>query len=370
MPPSRSPTRSSPLVTPRSSLSPTLSEDNPDANILAVADNLEGRPTGFRFNGLRFLLTYTECEDLALAELEFAVQQWANLTSWKIGRENNAHGGSALRYYLLVVFHVRLRGRQRDIFDVAGVHPNIKSIRPGTRSLKRVYDHVTKGGDIHGPMVPPETTGAGDEKLAFWAQAIGAVTMEEAREIIINGSPKDYIKCYINIEAFLRGHFANDPRSKPLQMRSRFQFLDINLPQALVDWRNNEFTKIDRPKSLILVGPSRLGKSQWARSLDEGVAYMETGFDLSLLHADTSYLVVSDIPNHKIGGQWVITALKAFFASQDVATISGKYLPLMTFSWGKPFIYLCNDFPDKWRVDPWLSENSVIVDLQENQRLY
>jgi hypothetical protein len=169
------------------------------------------------------------------------------------------------------------------------------------------------------------------------------------------------VKSWNNISAFADAHWGISSAT-PLQ--SEFQFADENISPAVLDWLRLEFPKTDRPKTLILVSPSRYGKTEWSRSLGKA-AYMEGDFDLGQISEDSEYLVMSDIPRHKIGDQWVFEKYKAFFGAQKLVTVTDKYRKKVTLKWGKPMIYLCNKFDGQWAEDDWLMANSVVVHLDK-----
>ena len=60
------------------------------------------------------------------------------------------------------------------------------------------------------------------------------------------------------------------------------------------DWVATELPKSDRPKTLVVWGPSRTGKTNWARSLGR---HTYLGFAWSLKEVDQScdYIVIDDI---------------------------------------------------------------------------
>lgn len=92
---------------------------------------------------------------------------------------------------------------------------------------------------------------------------------------------------------------------------------------------------LDRPRSLVLIGESRTGKTSWARSLGTHI-YWAGLTDAKQFNADADYVIFDDfdwkyMPNKK---QWL--------GCQKEFTISDKYVKKLTVTWGKPCIYLCN----------------------------
>lgn len=129
-----------------------------------------------------------------------------------------------------------------------------------------------------------------------------------------------------------------------------------------MDWSKTEFHSRDRPKTLIMVGPTRLGKTQWARSLGD-CALMNGNFDLSQLDEDRQYVIMEDFDRHKCGDQWIFRKYKSLFGGQEVICLTDKYTKKRSIKWGKPLIYICNELSDNWRSDSWLVDNCTIVDI-------
>lgn len=121
--------------------------------------------------------------------------------------------------------------------------------------------------------------------------------------------------------------------------------------------------RIERPKSLVLVGTSRLGKTVWARSMGPH-AYVATTWDLSSFDKPFNYVVFDDVP-------WSNFAhyAKAFFGCQRDFSVSDKYRKKKRISGGVPCIYLCNpedvsrDMMD-FVLNNWGQQNIVMVNLE------
>lgn len=118
-----------------------------------------------------------------------------------------------------------------------------------------------------------------------------------------------------------------------------------------------------RPKALVLLGGSRLGKSQWARSLGYH-SYFHGLFNIDDLKLDSKYAVFDDIdftcfPHYKM---W-------FGGHEDPITITGKYRAHRTITWGKPVIWVSNiDFrnlltPNLNLDRDWVDKNCVFVEI-------
>jgi len=86
----------------------------------------------------------------------------------------------------------------------------------------------------------------------------------------------------------------------------------------------------------MVVGPSRLGKTEWARSLGRHI-YMCGLFNLAKWDNEAQYLVIDDISFPLIGG-----GRKALWGSQKELTLTDKFARKRAVKWGKPMIFLCN----------------------------
>lgn len=115
---------------------------------------------------------------------------------------------------------------------------------------------------------------------------------------------------------------------------------------------------MDRPLTLLLVSPTRFGKTAWARSLGKHI-YWHSEFSLKRFHEDAQYAIMDDIvfppPNPK-----------AWWGAQLEFEQSDKYMPKRHIHWGKPLIFLANPDTDPrhsihWNT--WFSDNCIAVDL-------
>lgn len=120
---------------------------------------------------------------------------------------------------------------------------------------------------------------------------------------------------------------------------------------------------MDRPKTLVLISPTRFGKTQWARSLGEHVFWSGL-VNLSTFRESAQYIVFDDVdfeflPNYK-----------SWFGAQKTFNATDKYTKKKVINFGKPCIFLCNpdnDPRDKAKPGayPWLADNCVFISLVE-----
>ena len=95
-----------------------------------------------------------------------------------------------------------------------------------------------------------------------------------------------------------------------------------------------------RVKSLILWGPTRTGKTLFARSLGRH-SYFNLQFNLDSFSESSDYAVFDDIQ----GGFEFFHAYKGWLGAQKEFVITDKYKRKKTIKWGKPCIMLMNDDP-------------------------
>jgi len=116
------------------------------------------------------------------------------------------------------------------------------------------------------------------------------------------------------------------------------------------------------------VGPSRTGKTSWARSLGKHF-YFGGNFNMDQLSYDSDdvkYAVFDDIHSLKFFPMW-----KFWMGAQETFTVTDKYKGKMTFNWGRPIIWCNNKDP---RADPdadadWINANCIVVHVPEDMPL-
>jgi len=121
-----------------------------------------------------------------------------------------------------------------------------------------------------------------------------------------------------------------------------------------------------RGKSLVLWGPSRTGKTTWARSLGSH-AYFGGLFSLDEPIADAEYAIFDDIN----GGIQFVPSYKWWLGYQYQFYATDKYKGKKLITWGRPSIWCSNDDP---REDPkadydWLNKNCIFVYVPEDKPL-
>jgi hypothetical protein len=130
-------------------------------------------------------------------------------------------------------------------------------------------------------------------------------------------SPRDYVLQHEKLEYFAAKHFKKEvPAYTPT-------FQEFNVPQEILSWLQDEFSSDKkRKKSLILIGPSKIGKTQWARSLGRHMYFNHLANFKDDWDDEAKYIVFDDFEFDYIPNK------KGFFGGQERFQISGKYMKI------------------------------------------
>nr|QIH45215.1 replication protein [Ageratum yellow vein China virus] len=231
-------------------------------------------PKRFKIQAKNYFLTYPQCsltKEEALSQLQ-SIQTPTNKKYIKVCRELHEDGSPHL--HVLVQFEGKFVCTNSRFFDLvspsrsAHFHPNIQ----GAKSSSDVKSYIDKDGDtlewgefqVDGRSARGGCQNANDA----CADALNAGSKEAALSIIREKLPKDYIFQYHNLNANLDRIFA-----PPLEvfvcpfLSSSFD----QVPEELEEWVSENVSGAAarpwRPKSIVIEGDSRTGKTMWARSL-------------------------------------------------------------------------------------------------------
>lgn len=296
----------------------------------------------FRVQSRYLFLTYPRCDAPKMRLLD-ALQRVLSLRmAWCIIAQE-CHQEEGFHLHCVIGFHKKFDCKNERLFDFDGFHPNIQSVRDLQQSIRYVQKEDTEPL-VFGDLPKPKRS---------WQEVLSARDRASAEETIQQIAPRDYVLNHERIEYYLNKKFA--PVIPPYV--NSYNFTDI--PHALQVWSEQRLLP-DRPKSLILWGPTRLGKTAWARSLGRHI-YFNGLFMLDLLDSDAEYVIFDDFDweHFKQYKQWL--------GAQKEFIVTDKYRRKQLFKWGKPTILLSNvlpNFPDM----SWVRSNCII--LQINSSLF
>lgn len=292
----------------------------------------------FQINAKRILLTYAQSEFELPPYVDWIKSRGATagILCSELHRDGNLHR------HALLYFPDGFRSRDPRCFDYLGRHPKVERCRSWSGALT----YVKKGPDIL------EWGDLPCNKKAWKDILPEASNTGELLQLIEENYPRDFILNYDRIKSFAYARFDD---SGTFNYSS--EFTNFVLPDVLSAWVSSELRSIaPRRKSLILVSPTRFGKTEWARSLGKhhyfnGMVNFRKWFNSSELE----YVVFDDI-------EWdnVKSFKKQWFGCQREFEVTDKYMAKKTIKYGVPLIYLCNDCPP---LDAWMLGNVVVIDL-------
>jgi len=189
----------------------------------------------------------------------------------------------------------------------------------------------------------------GVDKDAVYAEAIAEPDFDRAMEIIRLAMPTEYCRGFCNIRASLQY------KIKKAKYHRELEF-GWNLPDAITNWLGTESQKVERARCLVLVGPTRLGKTAWARSLGHHL-FWRGQVNLGEWDQTAKFIVVDDIP-------WkFIPQKKSLLTQMGDITVTDKYVKKLNVCNDKPAIVLLNEFDGFEEEDSYWQANTTVVRL-------
>jgi hypothetical protein len=295
----------------------------------------------FRISARNFSLTYPQTTETFANRIVDFIQGLDNVDYYVIGTERHADGG--FHQHVALGFTNKKNVKRADYFDIDGYHPNVQS----TKDVPAWVTYCKKDGDFITFGTPPA-------RKRKWSEVFDAKDKEEARALIQEISARDYINNTDRIEYFLDFHFKQSTAGERYVPR----YTEFNICGAMQAWVDQRLDS-GRPKSLILWGPTRTGKTAWARSIGHHM-YFGGMFDLSLWDGTAEYAIFDDITD--------ITKFyhyKQWLGAQEQFTTTDKYRKKCTVKWGKPCILLSNFLPNHWDMD-WIRGNCIVVQVHNS----
>nr|QTE03384.1 MAG: replication-associated protein [Lorikeet CRESS-DNA-virus sp.] len=294
----------------------------------------------FRFNAKTAFLTYPQCdatkEDLLAHLIALPVPPVYVIVSRELHEDGMPH------LHAVVCWKTKV-DRSGDMFHFGISRAHIQP----ARSIVKCIEYVKKDGDFVEHGVTP------DKKQA-WLEVFQAVDKRDFWTKMVDLSPRDVVMNHEKLEYFANKKFCGENRTRvaPVDLQ------EFILPDALSTWLRDEFNGTHRRrKSLVLYGASRLGKTEWARSLGHHMYFNALANFKDKWDDDAGYVIFDDF------GIDFIPNRKGFFGGQEEFEITGKYMKVKSVTWGKVCIYLCNDKPDYGKDKQWFMANVVEIEL-------
>nr|QTT61788.1 replication-associated protein [Opuntia virus 2-DBG_56] len=337
------------------------------------------RKGSFCVKAKNIFLTYPQCS-LSKEEVLHQLQHIhlpSNKKYIKIARELHEDGQPHL--HVLIQFEGKVQITNNRLFDLvsptrsAHFHPNIQ----GAKSSSDVKSYIDKDGDTleWGEFqIDGRSARGGCQKAnESYAKALNASSIEEALQILKEEQPKDYFLQHHNILSNAQKIFQRPPQPwNPPYPLSSF----TNVPEEMQEWADDYFgrplnQRPIRPKSIIIEGNSRTGKTSWARSLGKhNYLSGHLDFNANVYSNEVEYNVIDDVaPTYLKMKHW-----KELIGAQRDWQSNCKYGKPVQIKGGIPAIILCNpdegssfrDFLEKHEnesLKTWTLFNAVFVFL-------
>lgn len=320
----------------------------------------------FRFQGKRAFLTYAGIgyegrEGYTKEELyAYLDGKFQLATQLIVGWEYHENGEPHAHVFIEWCNRQDFRNA-RDQFKFKNHVPNIQTVR----SMKAVMSYVTKGGDYKA-KVELELLGGQEVpvyQIVMTSMTEGATAEEAAKKAIIESQGKA-LRYYTQVLAFARSLSKGTTVCEPL--RQYPQEFNINeRTKQLLDHFIELFATRDirnrDGKSLWLYGPSRLGKTQLARSLGRHW-YMQGMWNIDQYSDEAEYGVIDDFDWE----QFAKYGYKSMLGLQYQATVTDKYRGKRMILHGKPVIMITNELPEfKNGEGDWLIANVDFIEITD-----
>lgn len=297
-----------------------------------------------------WFLTYPQSGQRTKEEcLTYAKGKWASELHYIcVARELHEDGNPHL--HIFMQFKKAKQFRFKGVLDeLGGKHGKYE--RAIDCAASRTY--VQKGGDFleWGQFV---------DKTQGWSDVIEAPTAKDALQLVKQLYPRDYMLSLERIEYAVQSlHQAPCPIYE-----SPEDLIPWRLPLGLMEWVTEEMPKKSRALALIIIGPTRLGKTTWARSLEKEHMYFRGDFALDGWNAQAKLVIFDDcstLDNKPDLRKSILTQMV------HPVWLSDKYRKKTLIVPDKPCIVLSNSY-SKWMDDEYWSANAQIVYV--NEKMY
>lgn len=238
-------------------------------------------------------------------------------------------------------------------------HPNIKPIRV---TPHKTVDYVHKDGNIIFEEGEPPSAPSKQSSQDDWALIMSAPTKDEFIKECEHRRPRETILHWPSLLAYAEHKYA----TKPDPYISCEMTCHCEKYPQLTEWVQTYLRHPyqGRPKSLILFGATRLGKTLWARSLGPH-AYFPGLFMLEGFNEELALFAIFD---DLVNGLHTLPSAKHWLGGQQEFVIGDKYMKKRRIKWGKPSVYIANTNPlaeCSANFAEWLRGNCLIVEIKD-----
>jgi len=309
----------------------------------------------FLIHARTFFLTYPHCDLGSDILRDFLVTE-RGVSRYIVCNELHEDGSPHL--HALIIYDKAKRITNDGYFNIRGYHPNIQR----GRNTKAIFEYCRKDGNYITNM----DESAKELRPPYSKLIMESTSAHEFIEKIICYYPEVAIRSWASIKAF-----AADRYGSKIDLRDSIEGLNFFIiPNDLQHWIDNYLgIRNKRGRSLILVSPSRFGKTSlffWlAKQKDGEINYYNSNFNLSEWNPNAIFNVFDDFDSFDY-----VPAKKFFFGMQLCADLTDKYKGKRRLFRTGPSIFLCNPDCDpsiKWTTEQlnYWSANLDIIYLSQ-----
>ena len=305
----------------------------------------------FRFCSAQVFLTYPQCTLSKEDVLDHFEGKWG-IKSYMVSKEEHANGGFHIHAYFR--FNRKLDLSSERCFDINEFHPNIVA---NIRSPKKVLEYVKKDGDYIASDDIDKIIKDGD-KENWGSIRLKSTNKRDYMEMVAANFPRDHALNYEKLEYYAEKVFGEIRSTYVSPPGYLFPHLITTMAEWATEYVLGPQLNATRAKTLFLVGPTRTGKSAWARSIGTHM-YFQGMFNLDDWDNNARYAVFDDI-------EWkYMPNKKQFIGCQSNFVVTDRYRKKRTVDYGLPTIICMNhDNYQAVQADPmydWVLGNSVVV---------
>lgn len=266
-------------------------------DIVTEANDLEYDERDVSLNGSWAFIIYsqakTEDKEEFLKKLKYIVPEGTEIYGGK-----EAHNEGGFHYHVIMRFPKRVnwtRARRRLMIEGETKAIQIRKPPPGkniAQFANSTQNDVEKSGDVFGERI--------DYSVKRSVKRIYEKIHEEEdydkkKRMIMLADPKLFRSKYTAVMSYLK-HESKRRNYEDNRKEKDYEVRPWDVPQVMIDYvRDNIVAPPNgRRKSLILVGKSRTGKTEWAESHGECMV-MTTRWNVKNVRDGYDYVVVHDV---------------------------------------------------------------------------
>lgn len=331
--------------------------DEVDEAVAAAPESKDGK---VRFQAKNWAITYPNMPESSTKEMvmnQLKTKFGAKAKYIRVCRE--VHQSGKPHYHCFIGFTAKCNykdSRWADI-NIDGVrHPNIKvCYQPDgwiIYMLKSDKEHLEYGVDSYSAS-----------SKTVWKDVLTDLTMTDKERfdmLIKAGKGRDVA---LNADRISRSVqiLKKAKNTSNTYERSSLYRLETLVPTVIKWWLENEFIKLERAKTLIVVGSTRLGKTALFRSLFPQAIFWRNAVNLDTFDENAPIIIMDDI-------YWdYIPNKKTYLTHMGHATVTAKYRQMTDINVKMPCVVLLNEMPVFTQEARYWKENTYIVQLGEHK---